>query len=240
MELVIPIASLIAATVIPWIIYRLGNPRRKLTYTITTTPLLAHAAASGRVTVATEWSELTQPHIVDFALQSDSRTDIDNRKFNGGNALEFDLGVKIHEVLQQGSTDVKVKVCDKSLRIEPQLIRKNDKSQLTLLVDGEPSEVTPSKTLTNVDIQQSKSIAPSKLSRRKRMLVPLMWGTYGALVVSIMNIFTSMMSPLDVVDMTLMHLILSVFFAFFLIAGVLYIRLGSHEPVTERSASQSS
>ncbi|MEV5707447.1 hypothetical protein [Actinoallomurus sp. NPDC052274] len=141
--------ALIGIPITNWVTLRAGYPRRRLYYGLpVVTPMLnAEDDMREGIEVRRGGRVLTEPHVVEIKLISQSRLDIANHHFNAGRPLRLDVGAPIVEILkvstQPSNREIpKVEVVGTGIEIGPALIGKRQEVSFFLLVDGPKPRLT--------------------------------------------------------------------------------------------------
>jgi hypothetical protein len=135
-----------ATLVVSVILWRLGGPRRLLTYSMpVTSPLLSQYSrrfmrAELKVTVGT--TLMKDPYVVILRMGNRSRRDIRSRDFDQDKPIVFDLGAEILAVGgPRSGTDPPETLTFEDTKISygPALIHGGQNLRLTILTDGAPN-----------------------------------------------------------------------------------------------------
>jgi hypothetical protein len=147
----------VVAIIVPLVVWRMGAPRRLLTYGMpVTTPMLSShlpGLPAERLQVTLDGQPLANPHVAVLRIENKSRRDIRSSDFDQSKPLEFDLGAKVAAVpVDPARFPETLKVDGAKITIGPMLIRGNSRLELSLVTDGRPNLACQSY-LVNVNMR---------------------------------------------------------------------------------------
>ena len=158
-----------------WVAWRVGYPRRRLYYAITSdTSLLAGRAISG-VEVRFGGKPLARPRAVTVALRNGGRRDIARAAFDG-TPFRLDINERIVECLEIRTTPPnqimpKFTADGSVLVMEPVKISRGETVSIDLIVDGKPPMLRdPVQMITDVEIMPAPRV-PGRFIRASALLV---------------------------------------------------------------------
>jgi hypothetical protein len=156
------VAVAVAAVLISILLWRLGSPRRLLTYMLAAdTPLLTRGArrlAGDELDVSLGGQALTDPHVIAIQVASRSRRDIRAADFDDQEPLKLDMGTPVLKMLRcyTGGPDmprIQVDVQDSKLAIGPGLLKYRQAIIVSLLTDGPVTLSCPNPALADVSVR---------------------------------------------------------------------------------------
>lgn len=158
-------AGLLGALVV-LITWRLGAPRRVLTYNmpVATSLLTTHSQKLGfegaGLKVIYKDDPLVNPYLVQLNVDSRSRRDIKSSDFDQGKSVIFDIGVPVKTVVggitpsepAAASADIE----GNTVKLAPSLIKRGNVLRLNLLVDGRPT-LSCQSSLIDVTVKRQEA-----------------------------------------------------------------------------------
>lgn len=166
-------AAAVMAALMAVVLWRMGEPRRKLVYGWRAAGLLYRDSrgALDALTAVFDGAAVADPHLAELWLAIQSRRDVPSGDFDQGRPVVFDLGVPIVKVLSgPGSLrdcSLRLTVDGQSVRVEPQLIRHGTAVRIELLTAG-PPELTCESSLVDVAVITSRRRPSAGRARARR------------------------------------------------------------------------
>jgi hypothetical protein len=152
----------VAAIIVAVVLWRIGAPRRLITYDVpVVTSLLAArvpklVGPAVKVDVLVNGDLVADPYFMELRMQVRSRRDIRASDFDQDRPLVFQLGATVVGGIGYEGTMPIIEEAGKNLAgsvlaIYPRLIRRGDGFRTSLLLDGKP-RITVQNSLVNVDV----------------------------------------------------------------------------------------
>lgn len=175
----------IAAIVVSVLLWRLGGPRRLVTYSLDAATPLLNPRFRGNVQVLLDAVSIARPHMAILRVQNRSRWDITSGDFHSEEPLAFDLGaLLVNHAPVPGST-VAYQATSTAITIGPALIRSGQTLEVSVITEGAP-HLTCKSDLANVTVkEQAQDYSPS---RRRRAQTAMQLMSFGWFVVGFLNI----------------------------------------------------
>jgi hypothetical protein len=157
--------------------WRLGLPRRAITYSAEVTPLLATVGLAGiaasSLQVLLDGREVASPHLLKLRVESRSRRDIASSDFDAHEPLSFGLDADLRSVVMERADEIPkgVLLGSPELMFGPVLIRRGELFRLNLLTDGRPTVTCEANPLLNVDVRAESSGEAADILARLLWLV---------------------------------------------------------------------
>lgn len=147
-----------------WATLRAANPKRRLSYSMGYTRLLASnsSRAHGALQVSHGGTGLSNPHFVRLRLTNTSRRDISSSVFDQGTPIRMDIGVPILEILDTTSRPSAnavppTAISGSALLIGPGRIGHGQSLSYLVLIDGPNPQLTCQHALNDVDVVDTES-----------------------------------------------------------------------------------
>lgn len=187
------IVAVVGVAVTVWVTLRAAYPKRRLSYAMPVITPLLNAGQDVRhgLEVHRGGQILTDPHVLEVELVSQSRRDISNDNFNAGAPLRLDVGAPIIEILKTTSLPSDrgtpaVDIDGTTLRIGPGLIGKRQTISLSLLVDGpRPTLTCPQPPLIDVEVRKQQELPARELRAWAAAVTSVVVATAAAVAVAV-------------------------------------------------------
>jgi hypothetical protein len=156
-------AVIVVGVISVWVALRIANPKKRLEYKVSGTPLLATQSLGsvepGSVTVAYQGMPVTNPWVVTLDVWSVGRRDIRSSDFDDGRSLRFDLGAEIKATLDTTTRFGALTAGYPGwVELSPCLIRRGHVLTVVALTDGPPT-LTYRNPLVDIEIRQARESA---------------------------------------------------------------------------------
>lgn len=123
---IIAAIGIIIASVVAWLTFIKGNPKKVLTYRTKVIPLMRSSdSLSQRLKVSFNDIEIKNPYILEIGIQSTGRADIRESDFDGKKPLVFSTGTETY-LIEQTSSDIPWTNNGSLLEHAPMLLRRQD------------------------------------------------------------------------------------------------------------------
>ena len=159
--------AIVASVATAWVTWRVGYPRRRLSYQLRAATRLLNPDArdmAGDLEVRRSGTVLCDPKVATVELANQGRIDIPSSCFDSGLAMRLELGVEIVDVLSVSSDPATargpaVSADGTALRVGPGLIKAGQRVTVAVLLDGgEPAVTCPERPLIDVEIRDQADL----------------------------------------------------------------------------------
>jgi hypothetical protein len=180
----------VVAIAISIVLWRIGDPRRLIVYSMpVAAPLLnrqGRGIASSALEVRFQGQPVANPHVVGLRVDSRSRRDIRADDFDHGKPLVFDIGARILSVSNDIADaavphPIEFHVVGREIQVSPAMIRRGPVLRVSLVTDG-PPRLAHGNPIADVDIRK-QSIGQG--SRRGA------WFSAGGLVIAFVTMIVA-------------------------------------------------
>jgi hypothetical protein len=159
---IVPVGVAVVGIVVPVFLWRVGPPRRLVTYSVLgTTPLLSGAhwrvLRHAQLQVVMDGSPLTDPYVWFLRVENHSRRDIRSSDFDQEKPLLFDLGANIAFAADAGSTidyEPTLETAESSISVGPMLMPGGKSLQITIITERRPAVTCPNPPLVGVTVKE--------------------------------------------------------------------------------------
>jgi hypothetical protein len=163
----VAVAVAIVGIGVPVLLWKIGAPRRLITYSVLgTTPLLRGGHWPGlhraQFQVLMDGKPLTNPYVTLLRVENRSRRDIRSSDFDQRKPLLLELGTKFEYAADAGSTidyQSTINTTETAISMGPMLMPAGKSLQITLLTEGPPHITCPNPPLIDVKVVEERPYA---------------------------------------------------------------------------------